>query len=91
MAKAGLARLQAKEVDAKLVDPLDLALPTSFKPHFAYAQGKAPEPLDALAGEIAAADSYVMISPEYNHAMGFDTLTQLGWQAPRPLLRSCGD
>ena len=69
VAKACLARLQAKQVEARLVDPLELALPTPFKPHFAYPQGKAPEQLDALAGEIAAADGYLMVSPEYNHAM----------------------
>ncbi|WP_411019987.1 NADPH-dependent FMN reductase, partial [Salmonella sp. ZJHZ21_0168] len=38
-------------------------------PQFAYAKGKAPEPLNTLAEKIAAADGYVMVSPEYNHSM----------------------
>lgn len=69
VAKACLARLEAKDVDARLVDPLDLAFPRPFKPHFAYAKGQAPAQLETLAGEIEAADGYVMVSPEYNHAM----------------------
>ncbi len=69
VAKACLARLDAKGVQASLVDPLDLTFPTPFKPHFAFAKGKAPEQLETLAGEIAAADGYVMVSPEYNHSM----------------------
>ena len=53
----------------QLVDPLELDLSGAFKPHFAYAPGKAPQALEALAEAISAADGYVMVSPEYNHAM----------------------
>lgn len=53
----------------ELIDPLDYPLDSIFKPQFAYAQGKAPEPLNILAEKIAAADGYVMVSPEYNHSM----------------------
>ena len=53
----------------ELVDPLDLNPSGVFKPHFAYAKGRAPEALDVLAEKIAAADGYVMVSPEYNHSM----------------------
>lgn len=52
-----------------LVDPLDVDPGPVFKPHFAYAQGRAPEPLERLAQAIDAADAYVMVSPEYNHSM----------------------
>ncbi len=61
--------LQAKGVAASLVDPLEIDLPRPFKPQFAYAQGKAPADLEALARQIEAADGYVMVSPEYNHSM----------------------
>ena len=47
---------------------LALELPPVFKPHFAHVRGQAPV-LDALAADIAAADGYVMVSPEYNHSM----------------------
>lgn len=55
--------------DLSLVDPLELTFDAAFKPHFAYRKSEAPTPLDALAGEIEAADGYVMVSPEYNHSM----------------------
>ncbi|MGG7055293.1 NADPH-dependent FMN reductase [Nitrosomonas sp. ANs5] len=54
---------------AELVDPLDYELAPSFKPHFAYAHGKAPTQLESLAASIASADGYIMVSPEYNHSM----------------------
>lgn len=54
---------------ARLIDPLQIALGGVFKPHFAYAEGRAPDPLDDLANAISSADGYVMVSPEYNHAM----------------------
>lgn len=69
VAAACLLRLAAKAVPATLVDPVDLDLPHPFKPHFAYRRGSSPEVLDRLAEQIAAADGYVMVSPEYNHMM----------------------
>ncbi|TVS15997.1 MAG: NADPH-dependent oxidoreductase [Gammaproteobacteria bacterium] len=53
----------------EVIDPLDFDLGGVFKPHFAYARSQAPADLRALADKIDAADGYVMISPEYNHAM----------------------
>ena len=53
----------------ELIDPLECDLGTVFKPHFAYARGKAPAPLQTLAEKITEADGYLMVSPEYNHSM----------------------
>ena len=66
--------LSARGHMADLVDPLKISTappsaPGTFKPQFAYATGKAPDDLDRLATDIAAADAYVMVSPEYNHSM----------------------
>lgn len=69
VARACLAHLQASDNSAELIDPLDYDLGALFKPHFAYAAGKAPAALDSLAAKIQAADGYVMVSPEYNHSM----------------------
>ena len=69
VARACVAQLAAAGLDVELVDPLSLSLPAVFKPHFAHAQGQAPAALEALAGKIAAAHGYVMVSPEYNHSM----------------------
>lgn len=61
--------LTAHDHEVQLVDPLDFDMQGVFKPHFAYAEGKAPGPLNDLARAITAADGYVMVSPEYNHSM----------------------
>ncbi len=61
--------LEADGATVELIDPLEIELGAVFKPHFAYAKAKVPEPLDALAEKITAADGYVMVSPEYNHSM----------------------
>lgn len=57
------------EHEVELVDVLDYPVDPVFKPHFAYAKNRAPADLDALAEKIQSADGYIMISPEYNHAM----------------------
>ncbi|MGY6535277.1 MAG: NADPH-dependent FMN reductase [Pararhodobacter sp.] len=69
LARACVAQLVGAGHAASLIDPLDFDLSGPFKPHFAWARGKAPAPLDALADRIEAADGYVMVSPEYNHSM----------------------
>lgn len=69
VAAASLRRLVEMDIGVSLVDPLEHELPRPFKPHFSYAHGKAPQVLEDLAGRIAGADGYVMVSPEYNHSM----------------------
>lgn len=69
VARACEARLKAKGHGVSLIDPLERPRTPPFKPHFAYAAGKAPEPLETLAKQIEAADGFVMVSPEYNHSM----------------------
>ena len=62
-------RLVANGMVHRLIDPLEIDLPTPFKPHFSYAKGRAPIQLNELAKQIGGADGYVMVSPEYNHSM----------------------
>lgn len=69
VARACVEQLHQGGISAELIDPLDFDLGSIFKPHFAYAQGKASAQLQSLADKIAAADGYVMVSPEYNHSM----------------------
>lgn len=57
------------EGEFEVIDPLAYELGGIFKPHFAYAKGKAPEALEGLAGKIHDADAFVMVSPEYNHSI----------------------
>ena len=61
--------LQQRGHTVGIIDPLDFDIGPVFKPHFAYAKGAAPDALQALADRIAAADGYVMVSPEYNHSL----------------------
>ena len=61
--------LEGRGHQVRLVDPLDFETHGVFKPHFAYAEGRAPQALEELASAITAADGYVMASPEYNHSM----------------------
>lgn len=60
---------QKREIDIQMVDPLDIPMDRIFKPHFSYAKQKAPAALESLAQNIEVADGFVMVSPEYNHAM----------------------
>ena len=69
LARALTAQLQAAGHGVQLIDALDHDLAGPFKPHFAYARGRAPGTLESLAADIERADGYVMVSPEYNHAM----------------------
>ncbi len=69
VARACTALVADSGADVELVDPLDFDLGEVFKPHFAYRHSEVPAQLDDLAGRIAAADGYVMVSPEYNHSM----------------------
>ena len=71
VAKACLQHFEGKvqDVEIELVDVLDYLLEPVFKPHFAYAKGRAPSALDELAEKIKTADGYIMVSPEYNHSM----------------------
>lgn len=70
VAIACIKSLVERHSTVELIDPLDIELGTVFKPYFAYAENQGPEALKALAKKIEAADGYVMVSPEYNHAMG---------------------
>mmetsp|Transcript_15353 Transcript_15353/g.36254 ORF Transcript_15353/g.36254 Transcript_15353/m.36254 type:complete len:214 (+) Transcript_15353:60-701(+) len=65
--------LQAERPGVKhnvtVLDPLELQLPVLERPHFFYKPGEAPEHLDKIAQQIAAADCYVFVSAEYNHCI----------------------
>lgn len=70
VAKACLRLLSAqRDTTAEIIDPLSFDLSGPFKPHFAYSASTVSDDLDALATKIDRADGYVMVSPEYNHAM----------------------
>ncbi|MEG0885466.1 MAG: hypothetical protein RSH52_29915, partial [Janthinobacterium sp.] len=52
VAKACAAQCSQDGHDVVLIDPFDYDLGDVFKPHFSYAKGRAPLPLEHLASEI---------------------------------------
>jgi len=60
--------LERRGNSVTLLDPLELQLPLLEKPEFAYARSRVPEQLREIQQELSAADAYVCITPEYNHA-----------------------
>jgi chromate reductase, NAD(P)H dehydrogenase (quinone) len=58
VARACALQINQETNFAELIDPLDYKLTPIFKPHFAYAQGKAPIRLESLANHIESADGY---------------------------------
>jgi len=65
-----LTELSSRGHNVTVIDPLVEKLELLQKPHFAYAPSKLPNQLGDLARKIEAADAFVMITPEYNHAPG---------------------
>jgi len=54
---------------ASLIDPLEDRLPLLDKMYKEYPPGEAPEVLQRLAGQIKAADAFIVVSGEYNHSI----------------------
>lgn len=65
VAKAVMACLQLRynEHDVELIDPLDYPLDAIFKPHFAYAKGKAPAELNTLAEKLPIVMAMSWLAP----------------------------
>ena len=54
---------------ATLVDPMELQLPLLDKMFKEFEPGQAPPVLTKLAGQIKAADAFIIVSGEYNHSI----------------------
>lgn len=69
--------LQARGVDAELVDARQVGLPMLDRMYKEYPPGEAPEEMDTLAGRIRDADGFVFVTGEYNWGMqpGLKNLT----------------
>ena len=64
-----LAECEARGHTATLVDPMELQLPLLDKMYKEFEPGQAPEVLTRLAGQIKAADAFIIVSGEYNHSI----------------------
>ena len=54
---------------ATLIDPAEDRLPLLDRMYKEYPPGEAPEVLQRLAGQIKAADAFIIVSGEYNHSI----------------------
>lgn len=61
-------RCRARGHDARLVDPAESRLPLLDKMFKEFPAGQAPEPLQSIGNLVVAADAYIVVSGEYNHA-----------------------
>ena len=54
---------------ATLIDPAEVQLPLLDRMYKEYPPGEAPAAMETLAGQIKAADGFVIVSGEYNHGI----------------------
>jgi NAD(P)H-dependent FMN reductase len=72
-----VAGLKARGEDAELIDAKAIGLPMLDRMYKEYPPGSAPQPMEALAARIRAADAFVFVTGEYNWGMqpGLKNLT----------------
>ncbi|HEX8416897.1 MAG TPA: NAD(P)H-dependent oxidoreductase [Methylobacterium sp.] len=64
-----IAQLEARGIEAPLVDPAGLKLPLLDRMYKEYPKGEAPKVLEDLAALYRRADAFVVVSAEYNHSI----------------------
>lgn len=60
--------LERRNISVNILDPRELELPLLQKPEFAYPRSQVPATLAHIKDVLSAADAYVTVTPEYNHA-----------------------
>ena len=66
LAEFVVERLRRRGDDVELIDAKVINLPMLDRMYKEYPPGKAPEPLERLAGKIREADGFVFVTGEYN-------------------------
>ena len=66
LAQYVVERLRRRGDDVELIDAKAIGLPMLDRMYKEYPKGKAPEPLERLAGKIRGADGFVFVTGEYN-------------------------
>ena len=62
-------KLEERDHDVTLVDPLEYPHPMLDLRYREYDEGTAPEAMQQVAAILSAADGYVVVSGEYNHGI----------------------
>lgn len=60
--------LERRDNSVTILDPLELELNLLQKPEFAYPRSQVPPTLAHIMDVLSAADAYIAVTPEYNHA-----------------------
>jgi NAD(P)H-dependent FMN reductase len=60
---------RSRDHKVALIDPAEDRLPLLDRMYKEYPAGQAPEVLERLAGQIKAADAFIIVSGEYNHSI----------------------
>lgn len=58
-----------RNIEAVLIDPLDMNINTLTKRYSDYEDGNAPAELERVHKELNSSDAFVIVSAEYNHFM----------------------
>jgi len=58
-----------RNIEAVLIDPLDMNINTLTKRYSDYEDGNAPAELERVHKELHSSDAFVIVSAEYNHFM----------------------
>lgn len=64
-----VAQLEARGIEAPLVDPAERNLPLLDRMYKEYPKGEAPAVLEDLAALYRRSDAFVVVSAEYNHSI----------------------
>ncbi len=68
-AKFLVNKLKERKHKVTLIDPLEYKLPLLDKMYKEYEKGKAPKTMEEVAKILRGADSYMIVSGEYNHSI----------------------
>src|SRR6056297_2372113 len=62
-------KLEERDIDANLIDPMEYKLPLLDKMYKEYNAGDAPAAMQELHDIFAGADGFLIVSGEYNHSI----------------------
>ena len=68
-ARYAVRRLEARGIEAVLIDPMEKHLPLLDRMYKEYPRGEAPPVLEELADLFRRADGFAIVSGEYNHTI----------------------
>ncbi len=68
-AKFFLSKLKDRQIQATLIDPLEMNLPFLDKMYKEYPEGEVPAKMEAISEILKQADGFIIVTGEYNHSI----------------------